>query len=254
MTGRVSVALLSLLVYGCATHPVTVEIEPRSADPRGHISTRPGRPGLVVAAPHGTSDPLTGEIAAEIARRTGFGLVVATGFTVEMAADDRAVRRYQVNRPSEGRPGFGPVHDEPTPAARRIYDEYERRVREAARGPLMFFVEIHGNGRAENADRVEIATTGVDAEHALRLKTLLELTRDAHLRTYPAAPRLQILVEPADIVFYAAGGAKRDGILRLAQRALHVELPRAARRDFRDLYTAVLADFVAEAAALSARR
>ena len=250
MMGRASVAVVSLLVYGCATHPVTVEIEPRPADPRGHIAMRPGRAGVVVAAPHGTSDPRTGEIASEIARRTGFGLVVATGFTLEAAGDGRPLRRYHVNRPSEGRPGFGPTHDVVTPAARQIYEEYERRVREAARGPVRFYVEIHGNGREENAARIEIATTGVDHGHALQLKTLLELTRDAHLRTNTEAPRLQILVEPVDTVFYGAGGAKRDGILQVPERALHIELPRAARRDFRELYTAVLAEFLAEAVRL----
>ncbi|MBI1735828.1 MAG: hypothetical protein HYR51_11700 [Candidatus Rokubacteria bacterium] len=243
-------SIVSLLVYGCATHPVTVEIEPRPADPRGHISTRPGRPGVVVAAPHGTSDSRTGEIASEIARRTGFALVVATGFTLETGADGRPLRRYQVNRPSEGRPGFSPAHDQATPAARQIYEEYERRVREAARGPLRFYVEIHGNGREENAGRIEIATAGVDRDHALQLRTLLELTRDAHLRGQPEAPRLAILVEPADAVFYAAGGAKRDGILQVPERALHIELPRAARREFREIYTTILAEFLAEAVAL----
>ena len=72
---RASVAAGALVLFGCATH--TVEFPPQT--PRGHIAAKPGRPGLVVAAPHGTSDAQTGEIAAEVARRTGFGLVVAEG-------------------------------------------------------------------------------------------------------------------------------------------------------------------------------
>jgi hypothetical protein len=243
-----------LLVYGCATHPVTVEIERRPADPRGHISTRPGRAGAVIAAPHGTSDPRTGEIAAELAGRTGFALVVATGFTLETGADGRPLRRYHVNRPSEGRPGFGLAHDVASAAAGQVYEAYERRVREAAGGPLRFYVEIHGNGREENATRIEIATTGVDRDHALQLKALLELTRDAHLRTTAEAPRLEVLIEPADTVFYGAGGAKRDGILRVPERALHIELPRSARREFRAVYTTILAEFLAEAVALQPLR
>jgi hypothetical protein len=209
------VAAVSLLLSGCVTHPVTVEIAPPPADARGHISMRPGRPGTVVAAPPGPSDPRSGEVASEIARRTGFGLVVATGST--RAAGD---------------------------------DEYERRVREAARGPLALYVEIHGSRREEAAPRIEIGTAGVDETHALQLKTLLELTRDPHLRTRVDAPRLEILIEPADTVFAAAGGARRDAILRLAERALHIELPRVARRDVDELYTAILADFLAEAARL----
>jgi hypothetical protein len=250
------VAIGSLLVYGCATYPVEVEMpvprpraEPR-VEPRGHISTRAGRPGAVVAAPHGTSDPRTGEIAAEIARRTGFGLVVATGFTLETGDDGRSLLRYQVNRPAEGRPGHGPAEDRATPEARRVYEQWEQRVREAAAGPLRFYVEIHGNSRSDSAGRIEIATVGVDAAHAAQLRTLFELTRDAHLRGQREAPRLEVLIEPADRVFYAASGAKRDGILRLPERALHIELPRAARRDFREVYTTVLAEFLAEALVL----
>lgn len=242
-----SVASVSLVLYGCAAHPVSVETAP---PPAGHIVARPGQPGVVVAAPHGTSDPNTGHIAEEIARRTGFGLVIATGFTLELGADGRPVRRYAVNRPLEGKPGYGPAQERVTAAARTVYEEYERRVLAASRGPLRFYVEIHGNGRTENAARIEIATVGIDREHALQLKTLLELVRDAHLRGRAEAPRLEILVEPVDRLFYAASGAKREGILRLPERALHIELPRAARREFRDVYTPVLAEFLVQAAAL----
>ncbi|MBI2204580.1 MAG: hypothetical protein HYU41_12090 [Candidatus Rokubacteria bacterium] len=246
--------LLSLLVYGCATYPVTVEIEPppaeRKVEPHGHISTRPGRTGVVVAAPHGTCDPRTGDIASEIARRTGFGLVVATGFTLETGSDGRPLLRYHVNRPTEGKPGHGPSEDRATPGARRVYEAYERHVQQASAGPLRFYVEIHGNGRTENATRIEIATVGVDHAHAAQLRALFELTRDAHLRGNREAPRLDVRVEPADPLFYAASGTKRDGILRRPERALHIELPRAARRDFREIYTVILAEFLAEALAL----
>jgi hypothetical protein len=240
------VASLSLLLYGCATQAVTVE--PEAA--RGYITTRAGRPGVVVAAPHGTSDPRTGDIAAEIARRTGFGLVVATGFALEPDGDEGPGRRYQVNRPLEGVPGRPPAQDVASEAARQVYDAYERRVSEVAQGPLRFYAEIHGNNRRESADRIEIATVGVDREHALKLRTLLEMIREAHLRGEPRAPRLEILIEPADPIVYAASGAKRAGILKLPEQALHIELPRSARRDWRELYTAVLADFLVQAAAL----
>ena len=137
-------------------------------------------------------------MATEIARLTGFGLVVATGTDVDPEA------------------------------------AYERRVRETARGPLVFYVEIQGESRAESADRIEIATVGVDAEQAQKLRTLLELVRDAHLRARASGLRLAVRVEPADPVFYADSGAKRTGILRLPQRALHIELPAwPVRRDAR---------------------
>ena len=239
------VAAGSLLLVGCATQ--TVEYPAKT--PRGQVATRPGRAGLVVAAPHGSSDSQTAEIAAEVARRTGFGLVVATGFNLEPDTREQPGRRYQVNRPYEGVPGRPPSEDTASEGARVAYDMFEQRVRETAQGPLRFYAEIHGNNRRESAGRIEIATVGVDREYAQRLRALCELIRDAHLRGH-AAPRLDVLVEPADAIFYAATGAKRDGILRMPERALHVELPKTARVEFRELYTAILADFVAQAVTL----
>jgi hypothetical protein len=235
-----------LVLVGCATQ--TVSYPPET--PRGQIAVRPGRPGFVVAAPHGSSDARTAEIAADIARRTGFGLVVASGFDLEPDTRDRPGRRYQVNRPFEGVPSRPPAEDTPSDGARRVYEVYERRVRETAQGPLRFYAEIHGNNRGDSARRIEIATVGIDAELARRLRVLAELVRDAHLRGHAAAPRLDVLIEPADPIFYAASGAKRDGILKVPERALHIELPRTARIEHRELYTEILADFVAQAATL----
>src|SRR5215471_11455054 len=214
------VALGSLVVSGCATSGALPDLEGLP----GKISGRVGRPGVVIAAPHGNSDARTGEIVAELGRRTGFGVVVATGFNLEAETGERPGRRYQVNRP------------------------YEGRVRDVAQGPLVFYAEIHGNVHPDAAGQIEIATVGVDRDEALRLRILLELIRDAHLRANRAAPRLQILVEPANAVRYGASGAKRDGILRLPQRALHFELPKAARTEWREIYTAILADFLVQAA------
>jgi hypothetical protein len=239
-------AAAPLVLVGCATH--TVDYPPET--PRGHIAARPGRPGFVVAAPHGSSDARTGEIAAEVARRSGFGLVVASGFNVEADRRERPGRRYQVNRPFEGMPSRPPSEEIATDGARLVYQTYERRVRDIAQGPLRFYTEIHGNSRPESADRIEIATVGVDREFAQRLRALAELVRDAHLRAHAGVPRLRVMVEPADPVFYTASGAKRDGILRLAERALHIELPPVARVEHRELYTAILADFVTQAATL----
>jgi hypothetical protein len=237
-----SVAAGTAILHGCATHRVDV---PSTAG--SQIVVRPGRAGYVVAAPHDSSDVNTAEMAAEIARRTGFGLVIASGFSLEA---DGAGRRYQVNRPLEGVPGRPASEREPTETAREVYAIYEQRVREAARGPLRFYAEIHGNVRASCAGHIEIATVGVDAELALRFRTLAELIRDAHLRGNGEIQKLAVLVEPADPVTYRASGAKRDGILRLSERALHIELPRCARRDWRETYTAILADFLAQAVTL----
>ena len=243
-----SMAVGTLVLAGCAAQPVTTK-GPTST-PWGEIDGRPGRAGVVVAAPHGTSDRGTDEIATEISRRTGFGLVVATGFSIGRDADDGQSRRYHVNRPLEGAPGLRAADERPSEPARRVYQQYEQRVREVSAGPLAFYVEIHGNNRRESANRIEIATVGVDREYAQRLRALCELIRDAHLRGHAGAPRLDVLIEPADQIYYTASAAKRDGILKLPQRALHFELPASARAEWRELYAAILADFITEAIAL----
>jgi hypothetical protein len=238
-----SVAIASALLSGCVPKASVPELE----GVPGSFSSPIGRPGVVVAAPHGISDARTADIVAELGRRTGFGVVIATGFNIEPDTRERAGRRYEVNRPLEGLPGRPPSEEVATEGARRVYEAYERRVREVAQGPIAFYAEIHGNGHADAANRIEIATVGVDRAEAERLRTLCELIRDAHLRADRAAPRLEILVEPADTIRYAATGAKRAGILRLPRQALHIELPRAARVEWRETYTAILADFLVQA-------
>ena len=52
-----SVASGLVLLCGCAARSVDLP----GARVRGHIATRPGRPGFVVAAPHGSSDVNTDE-------------------------------------------------------------------------------------------------------------------------------------------------------------------------------------------------
>jgi hypothetical protein len=242
-----SVLVATAVLPGCTARRVEAPL----AAPAGEIAVRPGRAGLVVAAPHGTSDANTDAIAAEIARRTGFGLVVASGFSV--TDDDRPRRRDQVNRPREGVPGNPADGEVSTPAARRVYELYERRVLEAAQGRLRFYAEIHGN-TGDPCRRIEIATVGVDAELGLRLRALAELIRDAYLRGSRDVQRLEVRVEPPDPVTYRASGARREGILRLPERGLHIELPSCARRDWRDTYTSILADFLAQAVTLPAGR
>jgi hypothetical protein len=239
-----SLALGSVVASGCAPAGST---RPDLGGLPGKISGQSGRPGLVIAAPHGTSDARTGEIATELGRRTGFGVVVATGFNLEPDARESPVRRYQVNRPLEGTPGRPASAEVASEGARQVYRAYEQRVREVAQGPLIFYAEIHGNNHRDVADRIEIATVGVDRDAALRLRTLLELIRDAHLRANREAPRFEIFVEPANTLRYAASSAKRDGLLGLAKRALHFELPKAARTDWREVYVAILADFLVQA-------
>ena len=253
MTRRgLSLALgLAILSSGCAqliTDKEPAETTdapgPRTAD--GAVSVQKGRAGLVIGAPHGTSDAATDVIGRDLARLSGFGLVVVTGYS-HLDADGR---RYNVNRPTEGVPGAPARLEVPTASARRVYDTYRRRVAEVAQGPLRLYVEVHGNARSESAGRLEIATVGVSPEDAWRLKTLLELIRDARLPAEGGVPRLDVWVEPLDPVWYTASAAKQSGLLAETQVALHIEMPRAARTAYREVYTEVLADFLLQSVAL----
>jgi hypothetical protein len=205
-----SVLAGSAILQGCTDHRVDLPVTGAS-----RVAVRPGRVGFVVAAPRGTTDWNTDEMAAEIARRTGFGLAIASGSSLE---------------------------------------EDERRVLAAAQGPLRFYAEIQGNDRAQCAGQIEIATVGVDRELAARLRALAELIRDAHLRSSHEIQRLEILVEPVDTLAHRASGATRVGILRLPERGLHIELPKCERRDWREAYTSILADFLAQAVTLPVGR
>src|SRR3989442_12066145 len=149
----------------------------------------------------------------------------------------------------EGVPGRPRSEEATTDRAQEIYQAYEQRVREVAQGALRLLVEIHGNNHRDAAGRIEIATVGVDRELAFYLRTLRVFIRDAHLGAHVEARSLDVVIEPADTLRYAASGAKRVGILRVPERALHIELPKAARTEWREVYTAVLADFLLQAAA-----
>src|SRR5437870_10999594 len=177
----ISLAIGSSVLSGCAARASLPDIEGLP----GRIAGKVGRRGVVIAAPHGISDARTGDIVAELGRRTGFGVVIATGFNLEPDTRERPGRRYQVNRPFEGTPGR--PEDVASEGARQVYRAYEQRVREVAQGPLVFYAEIHGNNHRDAVSQIEIATVGVDRDEAARLRTLLELIRDAYLRAYREA-------------------------------------------------------------------
>jgi len=242
---------LALLSSGCAglitgKEPAETTAVPPPKTATGEVLAEKGRAGLVIAVPHGTSDAATDLIGRDLAKLCGFGLVVATGYSQL----DAAGRRYNVNRPTEGVPGTAARLEVETAPARRVYEIYRRRVTEAAQGPLRFYVEVHGNARAESAGRLEIATVGVSRDDAWRLKTLLELIRDARLPADGDVPRLDVWMEPIDSLWYTASAAKRSGLMGQTTLAMHIEMPRAARTTYREAYTTVLADFLIQSAAL----
>ena len=245
---------LALVVQGCAgliAGKDSADAPPGApAGPAGpivgSIQVEKGRPGLVLAAPHGTSDSATDLMGRELAKLTGFSLVVVTGYTHV----DAGAQRYNVNRPTESQPGAAARLEAETEPARQVYQAYRRQVTEVSQGPLRLYVEVHGNMRPESAGRMEIATVGVSRDDAWRLKALLEMIRDARLPAEGEVPRLDVWMEPLDTLWYTASAAKQSGMLAQTRLALHIELPRAARTTYREAYTTVLADFLIQSAAL----
>jgi len=234
------VVVLALLLQGCAglvggKEPVVGPLE--TLGEAGGFQVSRGRPGIVIGVPGTGADTGAARVGRDLARLTGFGIVIATGPSPP-GADERL----------EGAPRpeshFGPATQVGT--ARRLDAAYRRHVDEAARGPLELYVEVRGDGAAERAGRVDIATVGLDREETWRLKTLFELIRDARVDGH-AGPRLEVSVEPPDP--RVATPSALPGVPVAPRRALRIELPRLARTTYREIYTELLGDFLVQAAA-----
>jgi hypothetical protein len=95
---------LAVLAQGCAgamgaKQPVVIPgaippARPLAPLANGRFVVTKGRPGIVIAAPHGTSDSNTDVLGRDLAQLTGWSLVVVTGFSNV----DGARRRLNVNR------------------------------------------------------------------------------------------------------------------------------------------------------------
>ena len=85
---------------------------------------------------------------------------------------------------------------------------------------------------------------------------LCQWSRLAKLINAPDNPRAEPVRTSGRFVIFDKGNRKEQGLFlyRDAESGLHIELPLAARGDHRDVYTAILARFLAEAATLPPRR
>jgi hypothetical protein len=175
--------------------------------------------GVLIAAPHGTFDANTAQIALEASKRAGAGYVVAWRFVASQV-------RINVNRPTEG--AFLPCAQETaSERAQSVYDAYAGIVQQA--GELRLYVEVHGNSNPKTAQMIEVATVGVAAAEAQALKdaypAMLARVRES-VRDFP---EVALLVEPVDRILYTAGCAKKLGVLSRVARGVHFEFPRSTR-------------------------
>ena len=233
---------LAVLLQGCAGligGKESAEGPAETLGEAGGFQVSKGRPGIVIGVPGGGADTGADRVGRDLARLTGFGVVVATGPFLP-----RGGARLDHDHRSES--DAGPTAQ--NGAARGLDVVYGRSVDEAARGPLELYVEVRGDGEAKHAGRVEITTAGLNGEETWRLKTLFELIRDARLGG-GAAPRLEVWVEPPDPRPATASPVPRSGWLASPRRALRIGLPRLARTTYREIYTELLGDFLVQSAA-----
>jgi hypothetical protein len=149
--------------------------------------------------------------------------VIATGFCGRRTGGVRV----NVNRPTEG---VGPEEggERATARARAVHAGYVERVRLLATGRLRIYCEVHGNRQPATAERIEIATAGIDAAAARRIRDVVRVPLAA-LGTRCGAG-LTLAIEPDDRLHFTASSARRWPPFAEAARVLHVELPRVARR------------------------
>ncbi|SRR6266542_680086 len=210
--------------------------------PYGRIDLIPGRNnarGIVIGAPHGSFDWYTGELVEELSYRTSLASVVTRGFTPTECGG----WRINVNRPTERRYPTDTV-ERATDRAREVYQHFTESVFEAARGPLDLYIDMHQNSSEGNID---VATLGISHEQAKVIKIAYQEIRDRVLREAPDVTKVNLIIEPLEQVAIGAWAAKDHGILRLAKRSLHFELPAQHlfyRESARRAYTKILAEWI----------
>lgn len=234
-SARIAIVLALAMVAGCAT------VSREQALAFGSFEVVRGPAGVLIGAPHGTGDTNTGAIAKGLARELKVPAVIAWGFTRKETGD----RRINVNRPTEGA-GLSPRDEPRTERGAHVWDEYRRLMLEAGGGAVPLYIELHCNDHPGTKGMIEIATTGVSAEKAARLKRIYVRARDAHAGS---APRVELGIEPIDTIYMGGGGAKAGGSLALARRAIMIELPQRLTPQFLagKPYEKVLATFLREA-------
>ncbi len=205
------------------------------------VPSRKGIAGVVIGAPHGSYDEYTAEFAKQLGFRTSLATVIARGFTPTEAGG----WRINVNRPSEM--NYLSKREVNSPRSRKIFDAFKQIVVDAAGGDLRLYFDVHQYG-ADNT--IQIATVGVDSRQALHIKREYNRVRDHLLSENAGVDRVELLIEPLDKIEIGAWAAKYSGILSVARKSLHIELPlHSALRNqaHREIYTKAIAELLAHA-------
>jgi len=207
------------------------------------VEPRNRLPGVVIAAPHGSYDEYTAEVVKRVSHRARLAAIIAKGFTPTEAEG----WRINVNRPTEKTPyseGFEP-HSR---RAARVYHAFKEIVFEACNRDLRLYIDIH---QYSTDTKIQIATVGIPVAQARIVKMLYYEIRDRILAKEPNIPAVDLVIEPLDVVEIGAWAAKLEGILSLAKKSLHIEIPghiAFATPEARAIYTQLLAALFQEVA------
>ncbi|MBI4489821.1 MAG: hypothetical protein HY694_12100, partial [Deltaproteobacteria bacterium] len=186
-------------------------------------------------------DEYTAEMVKRLAYRTGIAAVIAKGFTPTEAGG----WRINVNRPTEKTfPSEGlELHSQ---RAKQVYRAFEDLVLKASNGNLQVYIDIH---QYNTGNKIQVATVGISREEARIIKMLYDEIRDKMLAHQSNVPAVELLIEPLNEVEIGAWAAKSEGILELAKKSLHFELPSHKvfiTGEAREAYTGILADLLKE--------
>jgi hypothetical protein len=172
--------------------------------------------GIVIGSPHGTYDAYTAELVQQISHQTGLPAVISRGFTPTEAGG----WRINVNRPTE-KSYLAPEFEVDSERSQDVYRTYKDLVLKAARGELVLYFDIHQYG----GRRIQVATVGVSLEQAREIKEGFQKIRDRILMNHPDVDLVPFSIEPLDAIEIGAWPAKAKGILTVAKKSLHFELP-----------------------------
>ena len=222
--------------------------------PYGRMETIPSRnntAGIVIGAPHGSFDRFTSELAEALSYQTSLAAVTAKGFS----PTEGGGWRINVNRPTEKLyPRGEPEQERGTERSRETFQRYRETVLKAAGGALDLYIDLHENGFD---DDIDVATLGISGADARGVKDAYREIRDHLIQLRPGLPKVDMAIEPIDKVTFTARVAKEQGILRLAKRSFHFEMP--THRLFYDqrvrhAYTEILSELIQRITALQSNR
>jgi hypothetical protein len=169
--------------------------------------------------------------------------VIATGFTPANTGDGW---RINVNRPSERHVALT-LSEAHTGRAQMVFEQFKKSTLAAAGGQLDLYVEIHQN----NGARIEVASVGISRDEARLIKNTFLSVRDQTLVGRRDIAIVDLAIEPLDEIEVGAWPAKAEGILKLATKSLHFELPAdgvMGSEEHRRVYTLILTQLLTEIA------